>query len=116
MNMQGEVFSAYTEQILPDFIGQKDDSVEVAQRYGEFSRQLAALNLQVAQLALSPRHAWQLRLSSGMVLELGREEMQQRLARFVAVYPYSLAAQAGSVRYVDMRYRNGFAVGGMVKS
>lgn len=116
VNMQGEVFSAYTEQILPDFIGQKDDSVEVAQRYGEFSRQLAALNLQVAQLALSPRHAWQLRLSSGMVLELGREEMQQRLARFVAVYPYSLAAQAGSVRYVDMRYRNGFAVGGMVKS
>ena len=116
VNMQGEVFSAYTEQILPDFIGQKDDSVEVARRYGEFSRQLAALNLQVAQLALSPRHAWQLRLSSGMVLELGREEMQQRLARFVAVYPYSLAAQAGSVRYVDMRYRNGFAVGGMVKS
>jgi hypothetical protein len=26
VNMQGEVFSAYTEQILPDFIGQKDDS------------------------------------------------------------------------------------------
>lgn len=116
VNTHGEVFSAYTEQTLPDFIGQKDDSGEVAQRYGEFSRQLAALNLQVAQLALSPRHAWQLRLSSGMVLELGREEMQQRLARFVAVYPYSLAAQAGSVRYVDMRYRNGFAVGGMVKS
>lgn len=116
VNMQGEVFSAYTEQILPDFIGQKDDSSEVAQRYGEFSQQLAVLNLQVAQLALSPRHAWQLRLSSGMVLELGREEMQQRLARFVAVYPYSLAAQAGSVRYVDMRYRNGFAVGGIVKS
>lgn len=116
VNMQGEVFSAYTEQMLPDFIGQRDDSGEVAQRYDEFSRQLAALNLQVTQLALTPRHAWQLRLSNGMVLELGREEMQQRLARFVAVYPYSLAAQAGSVRYVDMRYRNGFAVGGMVKS
>lgn len=116
VNMQGEVFSAYTEEMLPDFIGQRDDSGEVAQRYDEFSRQLAALNLQVTQLALTPRHAWQLRLSNGMVLELGREEMQQRLARFVAVYPYSLAAQAGSVRYVDMRYRNGFAVGGMVKS
>lgn len=116
VNRQGEVFSAYTEQMLPDFIGQRGDSGEVAQRYGEFSLQLAALNLQVAQLALSPRHAWQLRLSNGMVLELGREEMQQRLARFVAAYPYSLAAQAGSARYVDMRYRNGFAAGGMVKS
>ena len=116
VNTHGEVFAAYSEELLPDFIGQKDDSGEVAQRYGDFSRQLAALNLQVAQLALSPRHAWQLRLSNGLVLELGREEMQQRLARFVAVYPYSLAAQAGSVRYVDMRYRNGFAVGGIVKS
>lgn len=115
VNTHGEVFSADSEQALPVFIGQAGDSIEVAQRYGEFSRQLAALDLQVVQLALSPRHAWQMRLSNGMVLELGREEMEQRLARFVAVYPYSLAAQAGSVRYVDMRYRNGFAVGGVVK-
>lgn len=114
VNTHGEVFSAESEQMLPDFIGQAGDSNEVAQRYGEFSQQLAALNLQVAQLALSPRHAWQLRLSNGMVLELGREQMQQRLGRFVTVYPYSLAVQAGTVRYVDMRYRNGFAVGGMV--
>ena len=135
VNRQGEVFSAESERVmpeasgthrpplygsseqaLPNFIGQAGDSSEVAQRYAQFSGQLAALNLQVAQLALSPRHAWQLRLSNGMVLELGREEMQQRLARFVAVYPYSLARQASPVRYVDMRYRNGFAAGGMIKS
>ena len=116
VNTHGEVFNGESEQRLPDFIGSKDDSSEVAQHYGEFSRQLAALDLQVTQLALSPRHAWQLRLSNGLVLELGREQMQQRLARFVAVYPYSLAERAGSVRYVDLRYRNGFAVGGMVES
>ncbi len=114
VNTHGEVFSAESKEVLPAFIGQVGDSFEVAQRYGEFSAQLGALKLQVTQLALSPRHAWQLHLSNGMVLELGREEMQQRLARFVAVYPYSLAAQA--VRYVDMRYRNGFAVGGLVGS
>ena len=111
VNRQGEVFEADSGQALPSFIGQAGDSSEVAQHYAQFSRQLTALDLQVTQLALSPRHAWQLRLSNGMVLELGREQMQQRLARFVAVYPYSLAKQAGSVRYVDMRYRHGFAVG-----
>ena len=116
VNTHGEVFSAWSDDPLPDFIGEAGASLEVAQRYGEFSRQLAALNLRVARLALTPRHAWQLRLSNDLVLELGREQMQQRLERFVAVYPYSLAAQASSVRYVDMRYRNGFAVGGMVKS
>lgn len=115
VNTYGEIFSAETGQVLPDFIGQTGDSFEVAQRYVEFSRRLAALDLQVTQIALSPRHAWQLRLSNGMALELGREAMQQRLVRFVAAYPHSLARLAGPVRYVDMRYRNGFAVGGMVR-
>jgi cell division protein FtsQ len=50
------------------------------------------------------------------VLELGREDLQQRLARFVDAYPYSLAAVQGKVKkvkYVDLRYRNGFAVSGL---
>ena len=110
VNRQGEVFVADTGQVLPSFIGQESYSKEVAQQYAQFTGQLAVLNLQVTQLAQSPRHAWQLHLSNGMVLELGSEDMQQRLARFVAVYPYSLAGMQGSVKYVDLRYRNGFAV------
>lgn len=117
VNLQGEVFSAGSDQVLPNFIGQAGDSREVAQYYAQFGQQLAALNLRVVQLALSPRHAWQLRLSNGMVLELGREDMQQRLARFVMVYPYienrgQKAGGGNAVRYVDLRYHNGFAVRG----
>jgi cell division protein FtsQ len=117
VNRQGEVFSAGSDQVLPVFMGQAGDSGEVAQYYTQFSNQLAAMNLRVVQLALSPRHAWQLRLNNGMVLELGREEMQQRLARFVAVYPYiegrgPKAEERNTVKHVDLRYRNGFAVRG----
>lgn len=111
VNRQGEVFVADSVQMLPSLIGPEGASAEVAQHYLRFSQQLAGLNLRVTQLALSPRHAWQLRLSNGVVLELGREEMQQRVARFVTGYPYSLAALQGEqLRYVDLRYRNGFAV------
>ena len=113
VNRQGEVFVARSEQVLPAFTGQDGTAAEVTQQYMQFSQQLAALDLQVSQLALSPRHAWQLRLSNGMVLELGREDMQQRLATFVEVYPHSLAAMQSKVKYVDLRYRNGFAVGGL---
>jgi cell division protein FtsQ len=104
-----------SEQVLPSFIGPDGAAAEVTQHYAQFNQQLAALDLRVTQLALSPRHAWQLRLSNGTVLELGREDMQQRLARFVAVYPYSLAAIQSKVKYVDLRYRNGFAVSGLTK-
>lgn len=111
VNRQGEIFVAETAQMLPSFIGPDEAAPEVARRYAEFSQQLAALNLRVTQLSLSPRHAWQLRLNNGVVLELGREEMQQRVARFVAGYPYSqVALQGTGVKYVDLRYRNGFAV------
>ena len=92
VNRQGEVFVAETAQKLPVFIGHEGSSAEMSQQYEKFSQQLRALNLQLAQLVLSPRHAWQLHLSNDMVVDLGREAMQQRLARFVAVYPYSLGA------------------------
>ncbi|HAF46011.1 MAG TPA: cell division protein FtsQ [Gallionellaceae bacterium] len=98
------------EQVLPAFIGQPDSSLQVAQMYAELGAVMQPLQQQIVQLSLSPRYAWQVKLDDGMVIELGREEMQQRLARFVAVYPYSLAAMARSVRHVDLRYRNGFAV------
>lgn len=115
VDRQGEVFVAKSEQVMPDFVGQDGTAVEVTQRYEQFSQQLAALDLQVARLVLSPRHAWQLLLSNGMLLELGREDMQQRLARFVEAYPYSLAPIQSRVKYVDLRYSNGFAVNGLTK-
>lgn len=111
VSQQGEVFVAESAQLLPSFIGPDGAAAEVAQQYVQFSRQLAELDLRVTQLALSPRHAWQLRLNNGVVLELGREELQQRVARFVTGYPYSqVALQGASVKHVDLRYRNGFAV------
>jgi cell division protein FtsQ len=115
VDSQGEVFVAQSDMVLPDFVGQDGTAAEVTQRYEQFSRQLAGLGLEVNRLVLSPRHAWQLKLNNGMVLELGREDVRQRLARFVEAYPYSLEAIQGKVKYVDLRYSNGFAVNGLNK-
>lgn len=114
VNQYGEIFFAESEQTLPSFIGQDGTSTEIAQHYAQFNQQIAELGLSVEQIALSPRHAWQLRLSNGTVLELGREEMQQRLARFVAVQGTEdgrkMTEGRNAVKYVDLRYRSGFAV------
>lgn len=120
VNRQGEIFVAESEQVLPGFIGQDGTSIEITQLYAIFNQQVAALGLSVTQISLSPRHAWQARLSNGLVLELGREDMQQRLARFVAVYPYTenriqMTEGGGAAKYVDLRYRNGFAARQVLK-
>jgi cell division protein FtsQ len=115
VNKQGEVFNADSDATMPRFVGQAGDAALVTQQYAQFAQQLARIDLGIQQLDESPRHAWQLHLNNGMVLELGSEQMQQRLDRFVSVYPYSLAKMQGEVKAVDMRYRNGFAVGGLSK-
>lgn len=115
VNSYGEVFNAATSASLPDFSGQVGNSAQVAEQYALCNTQLAKVNLQVQSIALSPRFAWQLRLDNGLVLELGSREMQARLARFVEVFPYSLASQQSVVKSVDLRYRNGFAVSGLNK-
>jgi cell division protein FtsQ len=113
VNKFGEVFVAETEEALPEFQGPDGAAAEVAAHYEQFTSQLAAVDMGMSKLTLSARHAWQLSLSNGVMLELGREEMQQRLERFTQVYSYSLATRMGKLKYVDMRYRNGFAVGGL---
>ncbi len=109
VNTYGEVFKAESERVMPSFIGQPDSAAEVARMYAALAGELAPIRQKIAQISLSPRHTWQLRLSNGMLLKLGNEQPQQRLAQFVAVYPYSLAALGSTASYVDLRYRNGFA-------
>ena len=46
----------------------------------------------------------------GMVLEIGREQVESRLARFLAAYPRALAPLNRKIEYVDLRYANGFAL------
>jgi len=127
VNTHGEVFTpggssmARLGQALPGFYGLLDTAAEIAQMYRVLGDQVAPLGWKIAQISLSPRRAWQLRLDNGMVLELGSEQVQQRLARFTTIYPYSIASmqqtgglresgQEQTVKYVDLRYRNGFAV------
>lgn len=109
VNTYGEVFAGQSKLSLPDFNGEPESSIQLAAMYVAMNQQLSVLHRSIAQINLSARYAWQLRLDNGMVLELGREQMQQRLARFVAVYPYSLATMARKANHVDLRYRNGFA-------
>ena len=110
VDKQGEVFAAETDQPLPRFIGIEGSSEEVLDEYKKFSEQLSALNLQVSQISLSARHAWQLHLSNGTVVELGRDALQERMARFVAFQKSEGGAQKKVEEVVDMRYRHGFAV------
>jgi cell division protein FtsQ len=115
VSARGDVFTAQTDDDLPQFEGPDGRAGDVAARYRAWSDALAPLALTVKEVRLSPRGGWQVRAAGpngALSIDLPRDEPDARLARFVAVHGRTLGALARSgtrVDAVDLRYRNGFA-------
>ena len=117
VNQQGEVFNAAlagSQHSLPLFGGPEGSAPQVLARYREVNQQLQPLARTARTVLLSPRHAWQLQLDDGLLLELGREQnghaLHERLARFVATYMEVMERVPMQIAAIDMRYPNGFAL------
>jgi cell division protein FtsQ len=109
---QGKIFSppaATFPDGLVELQGPDTTVAQMAVEFRVFKDVLQSAELGLKRVVLSPRRAWQLELNSGAVVLLGREEMQQRLQRFVRFYPQMLNGQT-ALQLVDMRYPNGFAL------
>ena len=110
VNSYGELFHAASDSDLPVFYGPGDGVHEVAEHYGRYSQLLEQTGMKIGELALTPRRAWEIKTETGMVIELGRELMDERLQKFSSVYKSTLAGLGVNVQYADLRYPNGFAV------
>jgi cell division protein FtsQ len=110
VNTHGEVFQAAYDGDLPVFVGPDGAAGEIAIQYRYFRRSLGMIGEAPVQVQVTPRRAWQVKLASGLTLALGRENIEARLARFVAVYERTLGQLGRRIDYVDLRYANGFAV------
>jgi cell division protein FtsQ len=117
VNLNGEAFNApgeaKTGAALPLLSGPDGSEKDVARRYGEVRDLFGRIGKTPAEVALSPRQAWTIKLADGLAIEVGREQPQAsvsaRLERFVAHYGATVGRIA-RVDTVDLRYPNGFAV------
>jgi cell division protein FtsQ len=115
VSARGDVFTANWAGDLPEFSGPDDQSKLMVERYREWGAMLAPLALKLHALRLSARGGWQLQAQDDkgvLTLDVGRDDVAGRLARFVAVYGRTvgvLARTGKPVDHVDLRYRNGFA-------
>jgi cell division protein FtsQ len=109
VNVHGEVFEAAFDGSLPIFNGPEGTAKEIAIQYEHFRRSLAAIGKMPGEINVSPRRAWQIRLDDGMTVDFGRENVEERLRRFVSTYPRTIARMTRPVDRVDLRYANGFA-------
>jgi cell division protein FtsQ len=110
LNIQGEIFEATSDRPLPLFEGMDESAGDMARHYAIFSELLRPLEENIDYIRLSPRQAWTLRLGNGTTLELGREQLEARLKRYVAAHSHGFGKVAVQPGNVDLRYPNGFAV------
>lgn len=114
LNVRGELFTrdarfSYAE--LPKLAGPDGSERRVAAIYLGLKGRLADANLTLASLRMDARGAFRILLASGPEVRFGRRELEDRLDRFFDVVVPALAGELDKVRYIDLRYTNGFAVG-----
>ena len=110
VDSKGNIFPAEVEDKLPLFEGQPGTGKDMVKHYQEFTAILEPRNLAVKELVYTPRSAWSVVLENGVTVRLGRENETKRLQAFARIWPGLLAKNQNRIEYVDMRYKDGFAV------
>jgi len=114
LNTRGELFVSGARHLppeLPRLDGPPGTEAVVAQRYLAVQGRLLDQGLRLQALRLDPRGAWEMDLTNGVTVRLGRNQVDQRTDRFIRVAAQVIAGHAADIAHVDMRYSNGFSIG-----
>jgi cell division protein FtsQ len=104
-----EVSGSSSMQGMASLEGPEGRREEVLENWRGMRRRLAAVGLDIDQLAVDERGAWTVRLDSGQILALGRQDIHDRLGRYILVHD-ELRARGRPIARVDLRYTNGLSV------
>ena len=112
LSENGELFPAPKTAIatLPIFAGPPDRRSELMSLYSDAKPLFLGSGLQVTRVELSARGSWNLRLSDGIEIEVGRNDPQLRLQRFARLLPRLRSRDTRVLLRADLRYTNGFAL------
>jgi cell division protein FtsQ len=120
LNARGEVFVRESHHLpaeLPEFTGPEGSEIAMTERYLAMQPQLTEAGLRLQRLLLDERGAWEIELDNGVSVRLGRAPVDralvvdERFERFIVAAARLVASRSTEIRYVDMRYASGFAIG-----
>ena len=115
VNSYGDIFDASLPEKkgeIPVLFHPDNQGTAMIKKYVNVQQWLKALpqNIGISEFIEDARGAWQLKLTNGLVVEVGNTDHKKRLQRFVVGYTRVLLTEANRLRKVDLRYSNGFAV------
>lgn len=112
---EGEIFKTQDKITdLPELKGPENQHEHVLQVYKKMSKILSNYDLHATLLEWRKNGAWEVTLSNGIQLRLGKRNLEVRLNRFCKAYPVVFAGvltdRPGQLASVDLRYPRGMAV------
>jgi len=115
LNAYGEIFAPSStinlSTKLPQFFGKQDQTVKMLDNYQQMNNILNPLGLRVLSLAYGKDKSWQIVLDNGIKLQLGQNNVLDRLKRFTKVYKQILMSHNNIIpKNIDLRYSHGLAI------
>lgn len=110
VNDKGEFFNAAYQDDLPYFWGPKNFVSEITQKYFEINKILSKELMQIGTISMSDRLSWEIQTDNNIKIVLGRKDILKKITNFVEYYQTVLTEINNRIEYVDMRYKNGFAI------
>ncbi len=113
LNVWGEIFTPASMQAFEDFAdlrGPDSEAVQVLSQFAGWHERLITKEIVLRGVELEARGAWNLVLENQVLVRLGREQVDERLGRFVKAYEKALFEKVERIAQVDVRYTNGVAV------
>lgn len=95
---------------LPRLSGPDEQQLDVLHNFQKLSKLLSSYGLHAVSLALRSNQAWELGLTNGVLLRLGKSEIESRVLRFCRAYMAVFAEKPEQLSSVDLRYTHGMAV------
>ena len=113
LSQTGELFepedrSRYSH--LPQLQGPEGSQEALWLNYARWSQELNSLGMKVSGVSLAARGAWELELEQGILIKLGREDMQGKMDRLQKIFRAELRNKLPEIEILDARYANGLAV------
>lgn len=120
LNTYGEIFEANVDEVdqegVPQLNGPDVQSAQVLDMYRALAPLFAGMELKLEQLELTGRGSWRAQLDTGTVMELGRgdvPELVARVQRFLHTLTQVISKYdrtTSAVESADLRHENGYAI------
>lgn len=115
LNSFGNIFFASSIDIkLPKIYSVHERSNAVFKYFIKFSKNLLKNNIyhNIIEIEENRRRSLTIKLSSNIIIYLGQDDINNKIDTFFKVYnSLNSSVDLTKIRYIDMRYSNGFAVG-----